>query len=155
MSNPKQSERHVAVYTDGACIRNPGPGGWSVILMSMKGDHEIKRKQLSGYEADTTNNRMELTAVIRALEALKSDRPATIHTDSQYVSNGITKWIHAWKERGWRKSNGKPVINRDLWERLYELVSTKNVIFEWVPAHSGIELNEAVDRLAYEAALVG
>jgi len=136
----------VEIYTDGACRGNPGPGGWGAFLSF--GDHE---KELSGAEAQTTNNRMELTAVIRALEALKRPLPIKIYTDSEYVRRGITEWIGSWKSRGWKTADRKPVKNQDLWQRLDELVEGQRIEWHWVKGHSGVPGNERVDRLANQA----
>jgi ribonuclease HI len=137
------SEQVVDVYADGACRGNPGRGGWGVTLQVGS-----SVKELYGGEALTTNNRMELTAVIRALEALQ--RPATvrIHTDSQYVQKGITAWIHNWKRRGWRTADKTPVKNDDLWRRLDELASIHRIEWIWVRGHAGNVGNERADRLA-------
>jgi ribonuclease HI len=136
----------IEIYTDGACRGNPGPGGWGALLIL--GGHE---KELSGAEALTTNNRMELTAVIRALEALKRPASARIYTDSQYVRRGITEWLRAWKARDWRTADRKPVKNQDLWERLDELSAGHRLEWHWVPGHAGVPGNERVDQLANEA----
>lgn len=136
----------VEIYTDGACRGNPGPGGWAAFLSV--GGHE---KEISGAEALTTNNRMELMAVIRALEQLKRPVVARIYTDSEYVRRGITEWIAGWKARGWRTADRKPVKNQDLWERLDELASSHQLEWHWVPGHAGVPGNERVDRLANEA----
>ena len=136
----------VEIYTDGACRGNPGPGGWGALLSS--GEHE---KELSGAETLTTNNRMELTAVIRALEALKRPSEARIFTDSEYVRRGITEWVKGWKARGWKTADRKPVKNQDLWERLDELAAGHKIEWRWVKGHSGVPGNERVDRLANEA----
>ena len=134
----------VTIYTDGACKGNPGPGGWGAWLRS--GEHE---KELFGGEPLTTNNRMELTAVIEALSVLKVV-PATVvlHTDSEYVKNGITTWIHGWKSRGWKTADKKPVKNTDLWQRLDTLNAAHRVSWRWVKGHSGDPGNERADRLA-------
>ena len=136
----------VEIYTDGACRGNPGPGGWAALLT-----YDGHEKELSGAEPLTTNNRMELTAVIRALEALK--RPVTVHlyTDSEYVRRGITEWLPVWKARGWRTSDRKPVKNQELWQRLDELAATHRIEWHWVPGHAGVPGNERVDRLANSA----
>jgi ribonuclease HI len=141
--NRENSTEIVSIYADGGCRGNPGPGGWGV-LMRM-GDTE---KELCGGEPDTTNNRMELTAVIRALEALK--RPATIqvHTDSQYVQKGISTWIHNWKRNGWRTSDKKPVKNAELWQQLDALAQQHEIKWLWVKGHAGHPGNERADRLA-------
>jgi len=136
----------IEIYTDGACRGNPGPGGWAALLRM--GDHE---REISGAEAHTTNNRMELTAVIRALEALKRPVQARIYTDSEYVRRGMSEWLAAWKLRGWRTAARKPVKNQDLWQQLDELRTRHQLEWHWVPAHSGIADNERVDRLANEA----
>lgn len=138
--------QEVNIFTDGACRGNPGPGGWGAILRS--GDHE---KTLKGAEPETTNNRMELTAAIEALEALKRGCRVQLTTDSQYVRNGITQWMAAWKKRGWKTADRKPVKNRDLWERLDEAVSRHEVQWHWVKGHSGHPENEMADRLANDA----
>jgi ribonuclease HI len=136
----------IEIYTDGACRGNPGPGGWGALLLL--GEHE---KELSGAEQLTTNNRMELTAVIRALEALKRPVAARIYTDSQYVRRGITEWLSAWKARNWRTADKKPVKNQDLWERLEQVSAVHRLEWQWVPGHAGVPGNERVDRLANEA----
>jgi len=132
----------VIAYTDGACSGNPGPGGWGVVLIS--GNH---RKEISGGEVDTTNNRMELTAAIKAIEALKKTSQIEIVTDSTYVVKGMTEWINGWKRRGWRRASGE-LENRDLWQKLYELSQTHEVTWKWVRGHAGNELNEVADKLA-------
>ena len=136
----------VEIYTDGACRGNPGPGGWGALLSA--GERE---KELSGAEALTTNNRMELTAVIRALEALKRPSEVRLFTDSEYVRRGITEWVKSWKARGWRTADRKPVKNQDLWERLDELAAGHKIDWRWVKGHSGVPGNELADRLANEA----
>jgi ribonuclease HI len=136
----------IDIYTDGACRGNPGPGGWAALLLM--GAHE---REISGAEAHTTNNRMELTAVIRALEALKRPVHARLYTDSQYVRNGITRWLPVWQARGWRTADRKPVKNQDLWERLAELAGAHQLEWHWVPGHAGVPGNERVDRLANAA----
>ena len=133
----------VVVYTDGACKGNPGPGGWGAWLSS--GEHE---KELFGGEANTTNNRMELTAVIEALASLKRRCRVRLHTDSQYVHSGISTWIHDWKKRGWRTADKKPVKNVDLWMKLDELVHKHDVEWVWVRGHDGNPGNEHADELA-------
>ena len=133
----------VEIYTDGACKGNPGPGGWGVLLRY--GQHE---KQLFGGEAETTNNRMELTAVIRGLQGLKRASRVRIVTDSQYVKNGITQWIHNWKRNGWRTAAKKPVKNADLWQQLDGEVAKHEIEWRWVKGHSGHPENELVDELA-------
>ena len=133
----------VDIYTDGACKGNPGPGGWGVWLKW--GDHE---KELFGGEPETTNNRMELTAVIEALASLKRRCRVRLHTDSQYVHGGISTWIHDWKKRGWRTADKKPVKNVDLWMKLDELVPKHDVEWIWVRGHDGNAGNERADELA-------
>ena len=136
----------IEIYTDGACRGNPGPGGWAALLMLGR-----REKEISGAEALTTNNRMELTAVIRALEALKRPVQARVYTDSEYVRRGISEWLPSWKARGWRTADRKPVKNQDLWERLDELSANHQIEWRWVPGHAGVPGNERVDRLANEA----
>jgi ribonuclease HI len=136
----------IEIYTDGACRGNPGPGGWAALLRS--GEHE---REISGAEALTTNNRMELTAVIRALEALKRPVEARLYTDSEYVRRGVNEWLPAWKARGWRTAQRKPVKNQDLWQQLDERRLPHRIEWHWVPAHAGVSDNERVDRLANEA----
>ncbi len=133
----------VAVYTDGACSGNPGPGGWGAILTF--GDHE---RELMGGEAHTTNNRMELMAAIMALETLKRPCAVDMHTDSEYLRNGITKWINGWKRNGWRTADKKPVKNIDLWQRLDEALRHHDVRWHWVKGHAGHAMNERADQLA-------
>ena len=133
----------VEIYSDGACRGNPGPGGWGVVLRY--GDAE---KELWGGEAETTNNRMELTAVIRGLEGLTRSCPVRVVTDSQYVKNGITQWIHNWRRNGWKTANRKPVKNADLWQELWDQVENHDVTWEWVKGHSGHPENERADQLA-------
>ncbi|WP_434657515.1 ribonuclease HI [Chromobacterium violaceum] len=133
----------VTIYTDGACRGNPGPGGWGVILSRGK-----QYKELYGGESATTNNRMELTAAIKALQALKRPLPVTLYTDSKYLILGITQWLPKWKAKGWRKSDGKPVENIDLWKMLDELASAHDVQWSWVKGHNGDPGNERADALA-------
>ncbi|HET8608218.1 MAG TPA: ribonuclease HI [Burkholderiales bacterium] len=133
----------VDVYTDGACKGNPGVGGWGVLL-----EYDGAVRELYGGEPLTTNNRMELTAVIRALEALKRSCRVRLHTDSQYVQQGISSWIHNWKRRGWRTADRKPVKNADLWRQLDELAGNHDVEWVWVRGHAGHRGNEHADRLA-------
>ena len=133
----------IDIYTDGACKGNPGVGGWGVLLSSSG-----KTRELFGGEPHTTNNRMELTAVIRALEALKRHCRVRLHTDSQYVQQGISSWIHAWKKRGWKTADRKPVKNEDLWRRLDELAAQHDIEWLWVRGHSGHDGNERADVLA-------
>jgi ribonuclease HI len=135
-------------YTDGACSGNPGPGGWGALLIAHDGDKVVKERALSGGEADTTNNRMELLAAISALETLGRATAITIVTDSAYVKDGITSWIHGWKRRGWKTSANKPVKNEDLWRRLDSAVAQHQVRWEWVKGHAGHVENERADELA-------
>ena len=137
---------HIIIHTDGACSGNPGPGGWGAILSY--GEHE---KELSGGESHTTNNRMELMGAIAALEALKKPSTVELHTDSKYVHDGISKWIHGWKRNGWKTADKKPVKNMDLWQRLDKAVQQHEVHWRWVKGHAGHEYNERADRLAVEA----
>lgn len=153
MARPCQESRErqvprpeVTIYTDGACLPNPGPGGWAAILRS--GQHE---KVLTGSDAHTTNNRMELEAAIAALEALKVPSRVEMHTDSTYLQLGISEWLPAWIARGWRKRDGQPVLNVDLWQKLHALVQRHEVEWHWVRGHRGDPDNERVDRLARQA----
>ena len=141
MNSEKMTE--VEIYTDGACRGNPGPGGWCVWMVS--GPHE---KELFGGELNTTNNRMELTAVITALRALRRPCRVILHTDSQYVQKGISEWIVGWKARGWRTADKKPVKNADLWQELDEATRRHDIQWRWVKGHAGHEGNERADRLA-------
>ena len=134
---------HVIIHTDGACKGNPGPGGWGAILQAGG-----KSKEMSGGEPLTTNNRMELTAAIMALEALTRPCEIDLHTDSKYVMDGITSWIHGWKARGWKTADKKPVKNDDLWKRLDAARARHNVKWHWVKGHAGHALNERADQLA-------
>lgn len=133
----------VDVWTDGACSGNPGPGGWGAIL-SFKGT----QKELSGGEANTTNNRMELMGAISALEALTRPCTVALHTDSQYLRQGITAWIHGWKRNGWRTADKKPVKNEELWKRLDAALGKHKIEWKWVKGHAGDEMNERADALA-------
>ncbi len=137
------ARKHVEIHTDGACLGNPGPGGWAALLRWRGQEREV-----AGGEPDTTNNRMELMAAISALEALKEPCDATLHTDSQYVRQGITLWMPNWVRRGWKTSGGDPVKNRDLWERLNVAAAAHKVDWRWVKGHSGDPDNERVDQLA-------
>lgn len=138
-------------YTDGACSGNPGPGGWGVVMQATEGGAVIRERELSGAESRTTNNRMELMAAIAALEAL--DRPATLTvvTDSVYLRDGISKWIHGWKRNGWKTAARKPVKNADLWQRLDAAQHRHRIRWDWIKGHSGHEQNERADRLARAA----
>ena len=133
----------LEIYTDGACRGNPGPGGWGALLLFGE-----QRKELFGGEAETTNNRMELTAAIKALDALTRECQVTLYTDSQYVRKGITEWIDNWKKRNWRTAAKKPVKNADLWQQLDQQVALHEVKWVWVKGHSGNEGNEMADQLA-------
>jgi ribonuclease HI len=135
-------------YTDGACSGNPGPGGWGVLMIAREGDAVVKTRELKGGEADTTNNRMELLAAISALEALTRDTALTVVTDSAYVKNGVSQWIHGWKRNGWRTADKKPVKNVDLWQRLDEAQARHRVKWEWIKGHAGHPENERADELA-------
>jgi ribonuclease HI len=133
----------VVVHTDGACSGNPGPGGWGAIL-----EYEGREKELFGGAPETTNNRMELTAAIEALSALKRSSAVEIHTDSEYLRNGITQWIHGWKRNGWKTRERQPVKNADLWQALDALIARHKVSWHWVRGHSGHAINERADVLA-------
>ena len=135
-------------YTDGACSGNPGPGGWGVLLIARDGDSVLKTRELQGGEADTTNNRMELLAAIEALNALERASEITVVTDSAYVKNGVTGWIHGWKRNGWKTANKKPVKNVDLWQALDAAQTRHQVTWEWIKGHAGHEENERADELA-------
>ncbi|MGR3839204.1 MAG: ribonuclease HI [Cognatishimia sp.] len=135
-------------YTDGACSGNPGPGGWGVLLRAMSGESVLKERELSGGAPETTNNQMELMAAIMALETLERASVVTVVTDSAYVKNGVTGWIHGWKRNGWRTSNKKPVKNVELWQRLDAAQARHSVTWEWVKGHAGHPENEKADELA-------
>ena len=144
MTNPAP----ITIYTDGACKGNPGPGGWAAIL-----SYNGEEKELSGGEAQTTNNRMEMTAVLRALQALKKDHcNLQIFTDSKYVMNGMTQWLPGWRAKNFRRSNGKPVLNADLWEALSAAAAPHRIEWRWVRGHSGDRGNEQADALAQREA---
>lgn len=136
----------VEIFTDGACRGNPGPGGWGVLLR-----YKGQEKELKGGESETTNNRMELMAAIIGLESLTRDSKVALTTDSQYVQNGITQWIHNWKKNGWKTAGKKPVKNVDLWQRLDQAIIEHDVDWHWVRGHSGHDENERADQLANEA----
>lgn len=142
------TRKQVDIHTDGACLGNPGPGGWGVLLHWCGVERE-----LSGGEADTTNNRMELMAAIAALESLREPCEVILHTDSQYVRQGILEWMSGWIRRGWKTAGGAPVKNRDLWERLHQAAARHQVDWRWVKGHSGDPGNERVDQLARNQAL--
>jgi ribonuclease HI len=147
VSGAKIATPAVTVYTDGACKGNPGPGGWGAWLKS-----DAHEKELWGGEKLTTNNRMELTAVIEALAALKRTSSVALHTDSEYVRQGITTWIHGWKRRGWKTADNKPVKNIDLWQRLDALAALHRIEWHWVKGHAGDPGNERADALANRGA---
>ncbi len=138
----------IFAYTDGACSGNPGPGGWGAILIAREGDTVVKERELNGGEPETTNNRMELMAAISALEALSRPSPVTVVTDSVYVKDGLTKWIHGWKRNGWKTAAKKPVKNEELWKRLDAAAQRHNITWEWVKGHAGHPENERADELA-------
>ena len=138
-------KQKVTIYTDGACSGNPGPGGWGAILI-----YEDHRKELHGGDAKTTNNRMELTAAIEALDALKPSCEVDLHTDSKYLRDGITKWIRKWKTNSWRTASKKPVKNAELWKQLETAHSCHEIRWHWVKAHAGHAENERADELAQE-----
>ena len=135
-------------YTDGACSGNPGPGGWGVLLIARDGGAVVKERELSGGEGLTTNNRMELLAAISALEALAKPSEITVVTDSAYVKNGVTEWIHGWKRNGWRTAGKDPVKNADLWQRLDQAQARHRVQWRWIKGHAGHAENERADALA-------
>jgi len=137
----------IKIYTDGSCLKNPGNGGWAAIICT---DNEVKK--ISGSEKDTTNNRMELMATINALKEVSSEDLIEIYTDSKYVKNGITDWIHNWIKNNWKTSNKEDVKNKDLWVQLYDLNNNFKIKWNWVKAHAGNPLNEEVDLLAKKAA---
>ena len=139
--------KQVEIFTDGACKGNPGPGGWGALLRM--GRHE---KEICGAEPETTNNRMEMTAALKALGALIEPCEVTLYTDSKYLIDGMTKWIHGWKKKGWVNASKKPVRNADLWHELIEAASPHRISWQWVKGHSGHPENERVDKLASDAA---
>ena len=139
-------DNRIYIYTDGACKGNPGPGGWGALLK-----YKEHKKEINGFSKDTTNNIMELTAVIESLLIIKQKSDITIITDSNYVKDGITKWIANWKNKGWKTSNKKPVKNKDLWKKLDDLRNNHNIKWEWVRGHTGNLGNEKADQLANEA----
>lgn len=143
---PPRADARVVIYTDGACRGNPGPGGWGAVLFA--GGHE---KEIKGAEPETTNNRMELTAAIRALAALKRSCDVDLYTDSQYVRKGILEWLAQWKLRDWKTADRKPVKNVDLWQALEKEIERHRIEWHWVKGHAGVPGNERADRLANEA----
>ena len=146
--NPMKDLKAVEIHTDGACLGNPGPGGWGALLR-----YKGRERELSGGEPDTTNNRMELMAAIQALETLSEGCSVDLYTDSQYVRQGITEWMPGWVRRNWKTSGGDPVKNRDLWERLQAATQRHHVRWHWVKGHNGHPENERVDELARVAAV--
>jgi len=138
-----EDDKHVVIYTDGGCDPNPGVGGWGAILL-----HGKHKKELSGGAPESTNNRMEMTAAIEALRALKRPCTVALHTDSQYLQKGITEWMPSWKRKNWKKSDGKPVLNKDLWQALEAEVARHTVKWHWLKGHAGNEYNERCDELA-------
>lgn len=148
-SRPDAPERHITIAFDGACLGNPGPGGYGAVLVN---DRSGRDKTVSGGESDTTNNRMELRAAIEALNALRPGAVVTMIGDSRYVLDGMTKWVRGWKAKGWRKADGKPVLNRELWEALEAAAANHAVTWTWTRGHAGHPLNERADRIAGEEA---
>ncbi len=142
----RHDRKHVAIYTDGACLGNPGPGGWGAVLRY--GD---KEKEISGANPETTNNRMEMTAAIEALRLLKTPCAVDLYTDSKYLLQGATQWLSGWRDRGWRTADKKPVKNLDLWQELETELKRHNVIWHWIKGHSGHQENERADQLATSA----
>jgi len=140
----------IFAYTDGACSGNPGPGGWGAVLVARNGADTLKEREISGGEPATTNNRMELMAAIAALEAMERRSKLTVVTDSAYLRDGVTKWIHGWKRNGWRTADRKPVKNEDLWRRLDAAAAPHEVAWDWIKGHAGYPENERADALARE-----
>ncbi|TPJ72445.1 ribonuclease HI [Mesorhizobium sp. B2-6-2] len=147
-----RSGQHIIIHTDGACIGNPGPGGWAAIVQLLEGSKELRRKELTGSAHKTTNNQMELTAAIEALKLVKSGKPVVLRSDSEYVVKGMTERLPDWIAKGWRTASKTPVKNRELWEELKAVAEARSVAWEWVRGHNGDPLNEEADRLANEAA---
>lgn len=145
-NNTKPLLKKIVIYTDGACSGNPGDGGWGAVL-----DYNGKKKEISGYEPDVTNNQMELMAAIRALEMLKEPCDVDLFTDSKYVQHGITVWVKNWVKNNWKTSNKGPVKNVELWQRLLDITAKHTIKWHWVKGHSGDENNDIADRLATEA----
>ena len=143
-----KNNKEICIYTDGACEGNPGRGGWGAILCS--DGHE---KEISGAQEYTTNNQMELMAVIKAIEAIKAKRPIHIYTDSQYVQKGMVEWLEGWKAKGWKTAQKKPVKNKELWQKLDEIQQGYDISWHWVKGHAGHEMNERADQLAKQAIL--
>jgi ribonuclease HI len=147
MNSPSMTKKNtVVIYTDGACSGNPGPGGWGSVLL-----YNGHRREMSGGEAGTTNNRMEMMAVIQALESLKRPCSVMIYTDSVYVMKGMMEWLEQWKKRGWKTAAKKPVKNVELWQRLEQAIGRHEVKWQWVKGHSGVPENERADELARSA----
>ena len=138
----------IRIFTDGACSGNPGPGGWGVLMQAVENGEIVKTKELQGGEPDTTNNRMELTAAIEALNALERPTKLTLTTDSSYVKDGITSWLHGWKRNGWKTASKKPVKNEDLWRALDEATLRHDITWAWIKGHAGHAENERADELA-------
>ena len=147
---PASQQAEVEIFTDGACSGNPGPGGWGTILRIKKAEGENRERELSGGDPATTNNRMELMAAIQGLEALKRPCRVRLFTDSIYVRDGVTKWIHGWKKNGWRTADKKPVKNVELWQRLDAALKPHQVGWHWIKGHAGHAENERADQLARE-----
>ena len=137
--------KKITLYTDGACSGNPGPGGWACVLV-----YKDMEKELSGGESETTNNRMEITAVIEGLKALKEPCTVDLYTDSKYVLEGATKWLQGWQEKGWKKADKKTVLNVDLWQMLVSFLEKHQIVWHWVKGHAGDPYNERVDMLAVQ-----
>ncbi|RWP11019.1 ribonuclease HI [Mesorhizobium sp.] len=146
------SGQHIIIHTDGACIGNPGPGGWAAIIQLLEGSKELRRKALTGSAIKTTNNQMELMAAIEALKLVKSGKPVVLRSDSEYVVKGMTDRLPGWIANGWRTAGKTPVKNQELWEELKAVAEARSVAWEWVRGHNGDPLNEEADRLANEAA---
>lgn len=145
MTNVDKPE--VTVYTDGGSDPNPGPGGWAALLLTRRADGSLYRREIDGNDPDTTNNRMELTAAIEALRTLNRPCTVTLHTDSEYLKNGITQWLPAWIKKGWRTSKKEPVKNQDLWQALHAETQRHDITWKWVKGHAGNKYNERVDHL--------
>jgi ribonuclease HI len=139
----KETTEHAIVFTDGACLGNPGPGGYAAVV-NLAGKEQI----IVGRDSSTTNNKMEMTAAIKALETIPHSTPIMIHSDSQYVIKGVTEWLRGWKAKGWRKADGKPVLNQELWMQMDALLKDRKITWTWVKGHAGHEQNERVDGLA-------
>jgi ribonuclease HI len=151
MEDTMTGQTLVTIYTDGGCDPNPGPGGWAAILFMRRADGSFYEREISGAEPETTNNRMELTAAIEALRALKRPCQVTLRTDSEYLKQGITRWLNQWVKNGWRTSGRQPVKNQDLWQTLHAERQRHDVDWQWVKGHAGDAYNQRVDRLVAEA----